>query len=167
MRSRTIPLSIGSAFLLIILWSVTATGTVNPSKARPLDRQILGVISGPLVVRATSFRTLQGWGPSDSPNIEGRSGMAATLSVTIEGGPVEFRMFLEDVDRGFATRMLGPAARFDPGSGTASSSYTWVAWLRPGPYTVNIEWRSIDGVPVTLDAGTLVVQFGALKTSTS
>jgi len=165
MRSRRILVAIGSALLLILSWSSAATGSMDHT-TRPLDTQMLAVISGPLTIHAPSYRILGMWGPSSSPNIEGRGGVAATLSVTVEGGPVEFQMFLEDEDRGFATRMLGPAARFDPGTGVASWSYTWVRWLRPGPYTVNIQWRSPTGVPVTVDSGTLVVQYAAVKATT-
>jgi hypothetical protein len=161
-KRRTIAM-IAGALLLVIATAATTYGTVSQDVARPLNRQNLGVIKGPpRTTHSTSFKDLGGWGLSDGLSIDARAGLAATLSVTVSGGPVEFRILTEDVNNGFAIHNLPPGpAHFDPGTGTQSVSFTWVSGLAAGRYTVNIAWRSPTGAIVTLDRGSLVVQYGA------
>jgi hypothetical protein len=100
---------------------------------------------------------VQRWG-----GINARGGLAATLSVTVSGAPVRFRIAIEDVERDFRITYMKPASVvFDPGAGTGSFSFTFVKDLSRGPYTVNIEWRSPTGAPVTLVAGSVVLQYGS------
>jgi hypothetical protein len=150
------------AVAAVVVLGAGGVAAVSQYKARPLDRQNLGVITGTHTVRNTAFVVLSGWGPSDSMHVDARSGIAATLSVTVTGAPVEFRLFLEDVDHGWAIREMRPSsASFDPGTGTVSASFTFVAAVAPGNYTVNVSWRSPTGSQVSLVGGSLVVQYGA------
>jgi hypothetical protein len=157
MRNRWILLSALALALALVTGSVQA---VSQYRAEPLDHQNVGVIDTHTTIR-TGFVVIGGWGPSDSMHVDARGVITATLSVTVTGGPVAFRLFLEDIDHGWATRRMRPwSATFDPGTGTTSGSFTFVAGVAPGPYTVNVMWRSPTGVPVTLKTGTLVVQYG-------
>jgi hypothetical protein len=145
----------------LLLTAASLSARPNQYRSLPLDRQNLGLLASERSTHSVDFVTLGGWGPSDSMHVNARGGIAATLSATVSGGPVEFRLFLEDIEKDWAVRPMKPRwARFDPGAGTASSSFTYVAAVHPGDYTVNISWRSPDGVQVTLHAMTLVVQYG-------
>ena len=156
MRNRWINFAVLSLALALVAGSAQA---VDQYRARPLNHQNFGVIPS-RSTGSTGFRVLAGWGPSDSLHVDARRGIVATLSVTVTGGPVEFGMFLEDIERDWAERPMRPAAAaFDPGTGTVSGSFTFVASTGPRPYTVNIMWRSPSGEPVTLVSGTLVVQY--------
>jgi hypothetical protein len=161
MRNRTLFIVALASYLVVVTAAVTLA-TVSPYKARPLDRQNLGWIQGAPPVTTTKFTWLGGWGPSDSMTIHTKGDIAATLSVTVTGAPMEFRLTLEDVQHGWALRMMKPdAAVFDPGTGTTSGSFTWVAAVGAGTYTVDVQLRSPSGAPATLEYGSLVVQYGA------
>lgn len=76
--------------------------------------------------------------------------VTAMLSVTVEGGPVRFRV----VPDGVPEAPLEPgSARFVP-SGQESFSYTFVDNTVPfeadDTHRFDVQWRSPDGVPVTL-----------------
>ena len=159
MRKTWIFPVVAVAVLALVGTSVLAA---SQYRSRPLDRQNLGVIVGPRTTRATDFAPLAGWGPSDSMHVDARGGIAATISVTVSGGPVEFHLFLEDADDDWAIEPMRPnASAFDPGAGAASTSFTFVRAVPPGDYTVNIAWRSVSGSQVTVESGSLVVQYGA------
>ena len=159
MRNRWILLVVLAIALAFVAGAVRA---VDQYKAKPLDRQNLGVIDAHSTVQ-TQFVVLSGWGPSDSMHVDARAGIAATLSVTVTGAPAEFHMFLEDVANDWADRPMRPSSMIvDPGSGTVSSSFTFVAGVRPSNFTVNIMWRSPTGAQTTLTGGTLVVQYGSV-----
>jgi hypothetical protein len=163
MRKRTFA-TLGGALLVVLVTAAVTYATVSQYVARPLNRQNLGYITGPRTMSATTFKDMAGWGFSDGMTIEARAGFAATLSATVHGGPVQFRLYIEDVKHHFKQRIIPPGiATFNPGSGTESTSFTWVAEVAPGAYTVNITWRSPTGAPVTFNSGTLVVQYGAEK----
>lgn len=123
-----------------------------------LNRQTLGVISTPGSTSSTGWRAVPNWGFSDGPWIQARSALSATLSVTVAGGPVAFKVVLE-VGSHFVERGMNPPVVFDPGAGTESFSYTFVANLPPTGETFNLFWRSPTGVPVTLRRGTVVLQY--------
>jgi hypothetical protein len=57
--------------------------------------------------------------------------------------------------------MRPTSAHFDPQGGTGSFSYTFVAGVGSGRYTINLLWRSPTGVEATMTDGSLVVQYGA------
>ena len=124
-----------------------------------LNRQNIGVIPS-ATITSRDWRALPGEGISDGPAISVRGGLAATLSVTVQGGPAQFQILLEDVSKNFKEILMTPrSVSFDPGTGTESFSYTFVRGLHPGGYTVNFYWRSPAGVPVTETRGTLVLQY--------
>jgi len=131
---------------------------LNQYGASALNRQNLGIISIPGTTSSQNWRAVPGWGFSDGPVIRARSALAATLSVTVSGGPAAFKVLLE-VGRNFAIRQMNPPVVFNPGTGTESFSYTFVATLPPSGETVNLYWRSPTGTSVTLRRGTVVLQY--------
>ncbi len=152
-----------TASALVLAASVVHAG-IWPT-GRPLDRQLLAPIEAamPQTTHATRWSPLAGYSYSDGPVIRARSGIAVTLSVTVRGAPVAFRVVLEDVDHDFRLVVMKPGGvRFEAGAQTESFSYTFVLQgVRPGPYTVNLLWRTPTGVPVTMIEGTEVVQYAA------
>jgi hypothetical protein len=154
-------LLIGFTTALVLLAAVGVRATLDQYRDRPLDRQNLGLIRTS-TTDFTRWTVVPGWGFSDGARISARGGLAATLSVTVSGAPVRFRIAIEDVEKDFRIIYMKPASLvFDPGAGTGSFSYTFVKDLSRGPYTVNIEWRSPTGAPVTLLAGSVVLQYGS------
>jgi hypothetical protein len=83
--------------------------------------------------------------------------VSATLSVNVSGGPVRFRILQDG-----GPVMEPGAARFVPGVGVHSFSYTFVN--NTGTFEANdnhlfqVQWRS-EGTPVTLSAADLNLQF--------
>jgi hypothetical protein len=81
--------------------------------------------------------------------------VTATLSATVRGGPVRFRILIDDVGE---APMKPGVARFVP-NGTESFSYVFVG--NTGPFEANdnhrfsVQWRSPSGVPVTMINGAL------------
>jgi len=109
----------------VVAFTAGSVLAVNERKDRPLDRQNFGVIDFHKT-HSSDFVTLSGWGPSDSMHMYAREGIVATLSVTVQGGPFEFQMFMEDVEDDWAIRPMYPeAAAFDPGTGTVSRSFSF------------------------------------------
>jgi hypothetical protein len=69
---------------------------------------------------------------------------------------------MEIVEQEYATRPMKPlSAHFEPTGGVGSFSYTFVAPVGPGRYTINLLWRSPTGGLVEMHGGSLVVQYGA------
>jgi hypothetical protein len=85
--------------------------------------------------------------------------VTASVSVTVSGAPVEFRVIIDSVTE--APMKPGPA-RFVP-SGSESFSYDFVG--RTGPFEAddshafNVQWRSPTGGAVTLRRGVLNLLF--------
>jgi hypothetical protein len=79
--------------------------------------------------------------------------VTAMLSATVRGGPVRFRILIDD-----GGSMKPGVARFVP-NGTESFSYVFVG--NTGPFEANdnhrfsVQWRSPSGVPVTMINGAL------------
>ena len=146
---------------LVLLGDFGVRASVSSYQARPLDRQNLGVLPH-ATTSSTAWVTVPGLGFSDGPSITARSGLAATLSVTVHGAPVQYRIILEVVDKGFRQVSMTPqSVSFDPRTGTESFSYTFVRALGRGGYTVNFFWRSPTGAPVTMIGGTIVLQYAS------
>ena len=118
-----------------------------------LDRQRARFATGSRTTSATSFNTIQRL----STTICSVGEVSATLSVNVEGGPIRFRVLQDG-----GPVMKPGAARFTPGAGVHSFSYTFVN--NTGPFEANdnhsfeVQWRS-EGTPVTLTAGDLNLQF--------
>ena len=160
MRQRWL-LLVGFTTALVLVAAVGVRATIRQYRDIPLDRQNIGLIRN-TTTDYTHWTVVPGWGLSDGAGISARGGLAATLSVTVSGAPVRFRMFIEDAERNFRVIYMKPTSVvFDPGAGTGSFSYTFVKDLSRGPYTVNIEWRSPTGAPVTILAGSVVLQYGS------
>jgi hypothetical protein len=85
--------------------------------------------------------------------------VTATLSATVKGGPVRFRVIIDGVPE---APMMPGSALFVP-NGTESFSYTFVG--NTGPFEAddthgfNVQWRSPSGVPVTLLSGAVNLLF--------
>jgi hypothetical protein len=162
MRTRKI-VTLAVATALVVVSAATALrATINQYRSRPLDRQNIGYIQGHRQTTATGWAQIGGWSFSDGMSIAARSGISATLSVTVSGAPAEFRIVMEVPEKDWAQRVMKPtSAHFDPQGGTGSFSYTFVAGVGPGGYTINLLWRSPTGVQTNLDDGSLVVQYAA------
>jgi hypothetical protein len=146
------------AAALVILSVSVVQARVDQYRALRLNRQNLGRIFEASTSNQ-SFEPLPGWGFSDGPGISVRGGFAVTVSITIEGGPVDFRVLTEAEDHGFKVHPMKPtSAHFDPGAGSQSFSFTFVA-AGSGHYTVNLYWRSPTGVEVTETGGAVVIQY--------
>ena len=118
-----------------------------------LDRQRARFATGSRTTSVTSFTTIRRL----STTICSVGEVSATLSVNVEGGPVRFRVLQDG-----GPVMKPGAARFTPGVGVGSFSYTFVN--NTGTFEANdnhsfeVQWRS-EGTPVTLSAGDLNLQF--------
>jgi hypothetical protein len=161
MRARKI-LILAAATAIVTMSAATALhASIQTYRARPLDRQNIGHIQGQRHTTGTGWRDIGGWSFSDGMAIQARGGIASTLSVTVSGAPAEFRLVMEVIDHRWALRPMKPlSVHFDPQGGTGSFSYTFVAGVGPGGYTINLQWRSPTGVETFLEEGTLVTQYG-------
>ncbi len=149
------------AFVLLV--GVGVNARVDQHKGRPLDTQNIGVL-GQGTTSSTGWAPVPNWGFSDGPAIQARGSLAATLSVTVSGAPVQFRIVLEDVQHGFKERAMKPGrAVFDPGAAAGSFSSTFVLPLSKGPHTVNIFWRSPTGASVIIRNGSVVLQYASSR----
>jgi hypothetical protein len=85
--------------------------------------------------------------------------VTADVSVTVSGGPVQFRAIIDGVPE---APMRPGAARFVP-SGTESFSYAFVGRTAPfeadDTHAFNVQWRSPTGATVTLKRGVLNLLF--------
>ena len=85
--------------------------------------------------------------------------VTATLSATVSGGPVQFRVVIDGVPE---APMRPGAARFVP-DGVESFSYTFVARTAPfeadDTHRFDVQWRSPSGAPVVLRRGALNLLF--------
>jgi hypothetical protein len=84
------------------------------------------------------------------------------VSAVVSGAPVEFRILSTNVGGQMRVSKPGPAP-FDPGpSGPSSFAYLWVApnqAAAPHAITLELQWRSATGDPVTLDRGVMAVTY--------
>lgn len=158
---RIVTLALASA--LVVASAATALhASINQYRSRPLDRQNIGYIQGPRQTTKTDWAQIGGWSFSDGMGFAARAGISATLSVTVTGAPAEFRIVMEVPEQDWAQRVMKPtSAHFDPQGVTGSFSYTFVAGVGPGLYTINLLWRSPTGVQTNLQDGSLVVQYAA------
>ena len=159
-RRSMVVIAVSAAVLLAgsVAVSAPSGGRINQYGARALNRQTLGLISTSATTSSTNWQAVPNWGFSDGPSIKARSALSATLSVTVSGGPAAFKVVLE-IGTHFVQRGMNAPVVFDPGTGTESFSYTFVAGLPPSGETFNLFWRSPTGVPVTLRRGTVVLQY--------
>lgn len=158
MRKAWIGIAVVAALVLASVGIVRAG--VYPSRSLELDRQNIGLILKHDTIR-TDFFPMRSWGPSSGPRIFATGGIAVTLSVTISGGPAEFRV-VQEVGSKFEERTMRPGTvRFEPGSGKESFSFTFVTGAGGEGRNVNLFWRSPTGAPVTMHGGSVVIQYAA------
>ena len=85
--------------------------------------------------------------------------VTADVSVTVSGGPVQFRAIIDGVPE---APMKPGVARFVP-DGVESFSYTFVgrtaAFEADDTHSFNVQWRSPTGATVTLKRGVLNLLF--------
>ncbi len=84
------------------------------------------------------------------------------VSAVVSGAPVEFRILSTNI--GGQTRVSKPGpAPFDPGaSGPSSFAYLWVERNQsaaPHAITLELQWRSVTGDPVTLERGDMAATY--------
>jgi len=158
MRKAWIGIAVVAALVLTSVGIVRAG--VYPYRSLELDRQNIGLIPKHDTIR-TNFFPVRFWGPSNGPRVVATGGIAVTLSVTISGGPAEFRV-VQEVGADYEERTMRPGTvRFDPGSGKESFSFTFVTGTGGEGRNINLFWRSPTGAPVTLHGGSVVIQYAA------
>jgi len=117
-------------------------GTLNSN----LSLQRAKFVTGSATTSSTAWHTIPGLSTTICSNHE----VSATLSVNISGGAVRFRILQDG-----GPVMRPGSARFVPGTGVHSFSYTFVN--NTGPFEANdnhgfeVQWQS-GGSPVTLTA---------------
>jgi hypothetical protein len=116
-----------------------------------LDRQAATWRTGPVTTSSTEWENVPGLNRTRCT----RDQVTAMLSATVEGGAVAFRVVPDGVPEApFQPR----AARFVP-DGSESFSFTFVGNTAPfeadDTHRFDVQWRSPDGVPVTLHRGAL------------
>ncbi len=126
---------------------VAATGAFGGA----LDRQAAKWRTTPATTANKSWRRVPGLSLSRCTLNQ----VTATVSATVRGGPVMFRVVIDGVPE--APMRPGPA-RFVP-DGTESFSYSFVARTAPfeadDSHRFDVHWRSPSGAPVTLRRGAL------------
>lgn len=106
MRTRRF-LSFTLAVSLVFVAGANALhATINQYQSRPLDRQNIGHIVGTRDTHATNWTSIGGWSFSDGMVIQANGAIAATLSVTISGAPVDFRIVMELPQQEYAQRAV-------------------------------------------------------------
>jgi hypothetical protein len=120
-----------------------------------LDRQAAKWRTAPLTTSSTEWHNVPGLGITRCV----RDQVTVMLSVTVEGGPVRFRV----VPDGIPEAPFQPlSARFVP-SGVESFSYMFVGKALPfeadDTHHFHVQWRSPGGVPVRLADGAMNVLY--------
>jgi hypothetical protein len=132
--------------------AVLAAGGVFGSA---LDRQAARWTTTPVTTSSTTWRNV----PRLSLTRCTVNQVTATISVTVAGGPVRFRVITDGVPE---APMRPGTARFVP-DGTESFSYTFVGPTAPfeadDTHRFSVQWRSPTGDAVTLRRGALNLLF--------
>ena len=120
-----------------------------------LDRQAAKWRTTDVTTSSTEWRNVPGLNRTRCT----RDQVTAMVSVTVEGGPVRFRV----VPDGIPEAPFKPtSARFVP-SGVESFTFTFVGNTLPfeadDTHSFNVQWRSPSGAPVTLVNGVLNILF--------
>jgi hypothetical protein len=116
-----------------------------------LDRQAARWRTSPITTSSTEWENVPGLTRTRCTVDQ----VTVLLSVTVEGGPVRFRV----VPDGVPEAPFRPhSVRFVP-SGVESFSYAFVGntvhFERDDTHRFDVQWRSPDGLPVTLNYGAL------------
>lgn len=131
------------------VWALTS-GTY----AGKLDRQRAKFRMDAITTSSTAWQNV----PVLHVNICSRNEVSATLSVTLSGTRARFRIVGEQGN------VIKPGrAEFAPSAGGESFSYTFVTstgtFEADDRHTLTVQWRSVAGAPVTLEAGDLNVLY--------
>jgi hypothetical protein len=144
--------------ILLLLAAVpTAVIAANGLLSSAVDRQTARWTTNSVSTSSTAWRNVPGLRVTADTIDE----VSASLSVTLVGAPVRFRIVVDTPE----APMKPGSARFVP-SGRESFAFTFVAntftFEGDDTHTFTVQWRSPGGQQVTLLRGTLnlVYQFG-------
>jgi hypothetical protein len=116
-----------------------------------LDRQTAKWRTTDVTTSSTEWRNVPGLSRTRCT----RNQVTAMVSVTVEGGPVRFRVIPDGIPE---APFKPTSARFVP-SDVESFTFTFVGNTLPfeadDTHSFNVQWRSPTGVPVTLVNGVL------------
>lgn len=148
LRTRRLMLFLGLSLLVVAVPAVVAaTGTFGSS----LERQSAGWTSGDASTSSTAWRNVRGLSLARCTQDQ----VTATLSATVSGAPVRFRVLVDAVAE---APMRPGSARFAP-DGEGSFSYTFVAntasFEADDTHRFTVQWRSPSGRTVKLENGAL------------
>jgi hypothetical protein len=142
----------GLALLAAVPAAVLAASGVFGSA---LDRQAASWTTAPVTTSSTTWRDV----PRLSLSRCTVNQVTATVSVTVRGAPVLFRVVVDGVPE---APMQPGSARFVP-DGSESFSFTFVGRTAPfeadDTHRFNVQWRSPTGATVTLRRGALNLLF--------
>ncbi len=159
MRKIAFATVLGAALLAIPLTVLAARSSLSSK----LDHQTGVVRSGRVSTSSSAWRAT----PGLHLTVCARNEVSATLSVTVAGAPVRFRVLSDNVPTVSPSRVL-----FDPTRRQRSFSFTFLA--RTGTFegsdahSFGVQWRSPTGKAVRLYGGTfnLVYHRGGGSTPT-
>ena len=108
-----------------------------------------------MTISSTSFRPVV---PLGGLKICTLNQLTATLSVELNGSPAGFQILMDK-----RVPMHPGRVRFDPAGLHDSFSFTFESKVRPlrgkDLHTISVEWRSPFGQPVTLERGTIALNY--------
>ena len=143
------------AVLALLVAAPVAVLAANDRLGSELDRQSARWTTDMRTTSSTEWRNVRGLALTRCTLRQ----VTAMVSVSVEGGPVLFRVVIDGVPE--APMRPGPA-RFVP-SGVESFSFTFVGRTAPfeadDTHVFNVQWRSETGTPVTLRRGVLNLLF--------
>lgn len=133
-----------------------AVMAVELGKGSRLDHQRADIRSATTTTTSTSWANI----PGLQLDVCAIGWTSATVSAVVSGPPVYFRVLAD----GVPPLMSPAAARFDPGTGMTSFSFTFVG--RMGTFEgsdghlFDVQWRSATGGAVTFHRGDMNLLFG-------
>ena len=139
------------AVLALLVAAPVAVFAANGRMGSALDRQSARWTTDQRTTSSTEWRNVRGLALTRCTLRQ----VTAMVSVTVEGGPVLFRVVIDGVPE---APMKPAPARFVP-TGVETFSATFVG--RTGPFEAddthvfNVQWSSAAGTPVTLRRGVL------------
>jgi hypothetical protein len=143
------------AVLALLVAAPVAVLAANGHFGSELDRQSARWTTNQRTTSSTQWRNVRGLALRRCTLRQ----VTAMVSVTVEGGPVQFRVVIDGVPE---APMKPSPARFVP-SGVETFSATFVGNTGPfeadDTHVFNVQWRSGTGAAVTLRRGVLNLLF--------
>jgi hypothetical protein len=143
------------AVLVLLVAAPVAVLAANAHLGSELDRQSARWSTDRRTTSSTQWHNVRGLALTRCTLRQ----VTAMVSVTVEGGPVRFRVVVDGVPE---APMRPAAARFVP-SGVETFSATFVGRTAPfeadDTHVFNVQWRSDTGARVTLRRGVLNLLF--------